>query len=152
MVEALADASAELFQAQAETRDVCLSFGLGRQLLFLGSEGLLPLFEVTASAAIFIEAHHTGQVDLGQSLDLLRDADLPAPEGLAARSQFLRQPVAAMSPLKRVADRLRIGQELAEILPDEGLHLTGRNEPGGAWSVPMGVHRRELAAAAVVAV
>ncbi|MFC7736845.1 hypothetical protein ACFQX4_13505 [Roseomonas sp. GCM10028921] len=95
MLEALADTSAELFQAQAETRDACLSFGVGRHLPFLGSEGLLPLFEVTASAEVFIEAHHTGQVDLGQPLDLLRDAGLPAPESLAARSQMLTEPAPA---------------------------------------------------------
>jgi hypothetical protein len=108
VLEALADALAELFQAQADTRDIRLSFGLGRQLLFLGSEGLLPLFEVTASATVFLETHHTGEVDVGQSLDLLRDAGLPTPERVSARSQILGQPVAPMCPLKRVADRCAV--------------------------------------------
>jgi hypothetical protein len=84
LLEALADATAELFQAQAETRDVSLSFSLGCQPPFLGSEGLSPLLDVAASAAVLLQAHHAGQVDLGKPFELLREAGLSTPEGLAA--------------------------------------------------------------------
>jgi hypothetical protein len=40
LLEALADASAELFQSQAEAGDVRVRFGLGCQLPLLGGEGL----------------------------------------------------------------------------------------------------------------
>jgi hypothetical protein len=59
--------------------------------------------------------------------------------------------MAAMGPLQRMPDGLWMGQELAEILPDEGPDLLGRDKPGGAWRVAVGVQGRELATAALVA-
>jgi hypothetical protein len=91
------------------------------------------------ASAVLLQAHHAGQVDLGKPFKLLREAGLSAPEGLAARTQFLWQPVASVGPLQRMPDGLWMGQELAEILLDEGLDLLGRDKPGGAWGVAVGV-------------
>jgi hypothetical protein len=43
------------------------------------------LLDVVASA-VLLQAHHAGQVDLGKPFELLREAGLSAPEGLAART------------------------------------------------------------------
>jgi hypothetical protein len=109
----------------------------------MGGEGLLPLLVVAALAGILLKAHHACQIDLGE-------ASLTAPEGFAARTQFLRKPVASGSPFERVPDCLRMDQELVESVPDEGLHLLGRDKAGLASGVPVEDQRRELAAAGEV--
>jgi hypothetical protein len=43
------------------------------------------LLDVVASA-VLLQAHHASQVDLGKPSELLREAGLSAPEGLAART------------------------------------------------------------------
>ncbi|MFZ6765415.1 hypothetical protein, partial [Pseudoroseomonas sp. WGS1072] len=55
VVKAVADTTAELFQAEAKARDVSLPFGLACQLLLLGGEGVLSLLEITAPALIFLK-------------------------------------------------------------------------------------------------
>jgi hypothetical protein len=67
LLEALADASAELFLAQAERHDVSPSFGLGCQLPLPGGEGLEPLLDVTTPAAVLLQAYHTCQLNLGNT-------------------------------------------------------------------------------------
>src|SRR4051794_4709268 len=108
----------------------------GLELSGLGREGLLALLQFAPLAAVLLKAQHARQVGLGQALDLLLDADLPAPQALPTRLQFLRQPVLAVRPLQGLADRLWLGKQLAQILPDQCLDLFGRDEAGRAWRIP----------------
>ncbi|ANY84244.1 hypothetical protein BB934_39130 (plasmid) [Microvirga ossetica] len=71
------------------------------------------LFQVVTATAIFLQAHNLAQISLSQSLDLLLHTDLPPLQGIAPGLQILRQPMAAMRPLQRIADGLRMGQQTA---------------------------------------
>src|SRR5919199_5835033 len=78
--EAGTNAPTEGVEVQRQVRDLSLAVHLGFQLPRLGREGILPQLEVAPSPPVLVEPDHACQVDLGQPLDLLPDADLPAPE------------------------------------------------------------------------
>src|SRR3954463_14176741 len=60
-----------------------------------------------------LKAHNAGQVGLGEPLHLWLDAGLSAPQRLPASLQILGQPMSAMRPLERKADRLRLVEQPA---------------------------------------
>jgi hypothetical protein len=93
--------------------DLGLAVHLGFQLPRLGCECTLSPLEVAPPPPILIEPDHARQVDLGQPLDLLPDARLPAPEPVPACLEFLREPVAAMGPLEGASDSRRLGEQAA---------------------------------------
>src|SRR4051794_1164684 len=110
------------------------------ELALLPSEGLLALLEVAPPPLIFRQVHHARKVSLSQPFNLSLQTDLPVSEGVAVRLQFLRQPVPAMSPPHpREADRLRVGQHLAEVIPDQRIQLGRGTETRGADRVAMGM-------------
>jgi len=143
LVETLAHPVAELIHAQSELCDLGLAVHLRLELALLSSEGLFTLLQVTPPTLVFLQAHHARQVSLGQPLDLPLEAGLPAAEGLAARLQLLRQPVPAMRSLQREADRLRVGQHLAEVIPDQRVQLCCRDVARRTDRVPVRVQGRK---------
>ncbi len=152
LLETLAHSTAELFHAQPKTCDLDLAVHLRLELAFLPSEGLPALLQVAPPTLVFFQAHDARQVSLGQPLDLPLEAGLPAPEGFAARLQLLRQPVSAMRPLQREADRLRVGQHLAKVVPDQRVQLCCRDVARRADRVSVRMQGCQLAPALVVAV
>jgi hypothetical protein len=57
----------------------------------------------------------------------------------------------AVRPLQRIADGLRMGEQTAQILPDQALHRLGRNIARAALPFPVGLEGWQLAATAIVA-
>ncbi len=152
LLESILHPAAELVDAQAHACDFALTVNLRLQLLSLSPKAVRPLLQVVTPTAIFLQAHNLTQVGLGQALDLLLHAHLPPLQGIAPGLQILRQPMPAMRPLQRVADRLRMGQQTAEILPDQALNLLGWNKARAALRLPVGVEGRQLAATAIIAI
>src|SRR4051795_3550396 len=111
-------APAEGLYAQANTGEFGLMVHLRLQLAQLGFEGLPFLVQPAAPAPELVETHNPPQVGLGEPLDLLLNAGLPAPQRLPTRLQILRQPMPAVRPLQGKADGLRLVQQPAQILPD----------------------------------
>jgi hypothetical protein len=137
LFKTLAHALAEPFHVQPKARDLGLTVRLCLELALLPSEGLLALLEVAPPPLIFRQVHHARKVSLSQPFNLSLQTDLPVSEGVAVRLQFLRQPVPAMSPLQREADRLRVGQHLAEVIPDQRIQLGRGTETRGTGRVAM---------------
>ncbi len=111
--EARVRAPAERVEVQRQVRDLGSAVHLGFQLPRLGCKGTLPLLKVVPAAPVFVEPDHACQVDLCQPLDLLPGAGLPAPEPVPACLEFLREPVAAMGPLKGAPESRRLGEQTA---------------------------------------
>src|SRR3954466_8945635 len=137
LFKTLAHALAEPFHVQPKARDLGLTVRLCLELALLPSEGLLALLEVAPPPLIFRQVHHARKVSLSQPFDLSLQTDLPVSEGVAVRLQFLRQPVPAMSPLQREADRLRGGRHLGECIPDQRIQWGRGTEARGADRVAM---------------
>jgi hypothetical protein len=78
-------------------------------------------------------------LELAQSL---ADGGLPGLE-------FLGQPGSAAGPVQRAGDVGRIGQQSAQVLPDQLVQLTGGDVAGGA-ALPLGYPQRVGAPAAQV--
>src|SRR4051812_42685717 len=130
-------APAERLRAQANTSEFGLAVYLRFQLAQLGVEGLPFLVQSVAPAPELVETHNTRQVGLREPLDLLLNTGLPAPQRLPTRLQILRQPMPAVRPPQGKADGLRLVQQLAQILPDQRVHLRGWNVAGGARCLPV---------------
>src|SRR3954471_12455494 len=151
LFKTLAHALAEPFHVQPKARDLGLTVRLCLELALLPSEGLLALLEV-APPLIFRQVHHARKVSLSQPFNLSLQTDLPVSEGVAVRLQFLRQPVPAMSPLQREADRLRVGQHLAEVIPAKRIRLGRGTETRGTGRVAMRMHDGQLAPTLIVTI
>src|ERR1700748_3356312 len=119
LFKTLAHPLAEPFHVQPKARDLGLAVRLCLELALLPGKGLLALLQVVPPPLIFRQVHHARKVSLGQPFDLPLQAALPVTEGVALRLQFLWQPMPAMSPFQREAGRLRVGQHLAEVIPDQ---------------------------------
>jgi hypothetical protein len=143
---------AERLGALGEARDLRPSVHPSLQLPHLPVQGPLPLLQVAAPPPVLREAEHAVEVGRGEPLERLAQGRRATAQDLTARLQLLRQPMATMRPLERPPDRPRLGQQPAEVVPDHRLERLRRRVAGLALRVPAGVHRRKLAAAAVVAV
>src|SRR6201995_2581192 len=152
LFQPLAHALAEPFHVQPKAGDLGLAVRLCLKLALLPGKGLLALLQVAPPPLIFRQAHHARKVGLGQSFDLSLQAGLPVAEGIAVRLQFLWQPMPAMRPLQRQADRLRVGQHLAEVIPDQRIQWDRGTETRGAGSVSMRMRGRQLAPTLVVTI
>ena len=152
LCQALPHALAECRCTQGETRDLGPPIDLGVQLRFLALQSPLPLLQLASPPPVLLQAEYATEVGRGEAFELLTRPRRSAPQDLAASSQLLRQPVAAMRPLQRPSDRLRLGQRPAEVLPDRRLQGLGGGIAGLALRAAARHQRRQLAAAAVVPV
>src|SRR5215207_10173134 len=150
LLKPLLHPTAELVDAQAHACDLAVTVDLRLQLLPLSPKALGLLLQVVTATAIFLQAHNLAQIRLGQSLDLLLHTDLPTLQRVAPGLQILRQPMAAMRPLQRIDDGLRMGQQTAYIFPDQALNRLGWNKARAALRLAVGVEGRQLAATAIV--
>ena len=93
--------------------------GRGLELAFLGKKGVGATLEFFALALELGELQHPAEVGVQQPLPLalgLGDglADAPQP-----RLQLLGQPLAPVRSLQGVLDVLRVGEDLAQVLPHQ---------------------------------
>jgi len=106
--------------------------GPGLQLPLLDLQRFGPLGKFPAFALKLRQLHHFRQIGFQQALLLpfdlsqgLLDLGLPGLE-------FLGQPVASMGPFQGLGERLWLGQEGAQVLPDQCVQGGGRSVAGGA--------------------
>jgi hypothetical protein len=101
--------------------------GIRRQLLLLALEREPPQLVLVAPPLVLAERHDTGEVSLGQALELLNQAGPATPQIGAPCLQLLRQPVTAACPLHGMGDDRGILQHRAQIAPDQLLQRSGRD-------------------------
>ena len=104
-----------------------LVIDLGIELLGLGGQGLDLLVELLSPARVLGQGDHGAQIGLGQPLDLPFQVDLAPAQRLPAGLQLLGQPVSPMGALQRVGDALGMGEQRAQIRPDQRVQGLGRD-------------------------
>src|SRR4051812_32277544 len=89
------------------------------QLIGLPAQRLEPLLQRLSAALVLGQRDGGEQVRLGQAFQLPLEGE-PAPARLLAPGlQLLRQPAAAVRARQRLGDRPRLGEQLAQVPPDE---------------------------------
>jgi hypothetical protein len=61
--------------------------------------------------------------------------------------EFLREPVATVGPLQSIGNTFRVGQQLTQVLPDEGVQWLGGTLTGLTTLVMLGGDRLDSTAA-----
>jgi SRSO17 transposase len=128
----------EVFQgrlkALAEAGDSFRQFGhidlplhLSIQLAQLLGQPVLCLLHLLSFTLEFVPADYLRQIGIQQPRLLALKLSQGILEGLAAGLQRLRQPFAQLRPFQFVGDQGRLGQHLAEILPDQFIQGGRRN-------------------------
>jgi hypothetical protein len=112
----------------------------------------LALLQVHTAALVLGQRNHTTQVRFSQTLQLLLQTHLAAAQVFTSGLQLLREPMACMSTLQRLGDALGMTQQIAQVIPDQGIKLAGRNEPGRAVLSCALAHLPPLASADIVGV
>ena len=111
----------------------------------------ISVIEFSAAALIFRQWHNSGHVRFGETLGLRAKCGLGFTQCLSAGLQLLRKPMPVVSPLQGVDDRFWLRDELANVAPDDGIQLLGRDISGPAAFVVSGVKRLGQAAARIIA-
>ena len=75
------------------------------------------LLQVTPAPLVFVQRNHCPEIGVGEPLDLLAQMDLAAAQRLATGEQLLWQPRSAMGARDGLGQRLRRGEQGAEVLP-----------------------------------
>jgi hypothetical protein len=122
------------------------------ELVLLTGQCLLLVLQSLTTALILLQRHHLVQIGLGQALQLARHTRLAVLQLRAARLQVLWEPLPAVRLLKGLCQALRMREDLAQILPHQGVELVRGGEACGALFRPARVYRRHLAIAHVIAV
>ena len=120
------------------------------QLPLLAFQSLVLLLQLLAVSAVLGQRDHLPKVGLGEPLQLTLQGGASLTEVLPTGLQFLRQPPSAVRPLQGVGDATGMGEDLAEVLPDQIVELPRRSVAGGAIFVPAGPGPLLLAGADVV--
>jgi hypothetical protein len=108
--------------------------------------------QVLALVLEFGQPHHPGQVGVQQPLLLALQLAEGAGHGLLAGLQFLGQPGPVPRPGQRAGGLGGVGQQRAQISPDQLVQPPGRDVAGGAPLSPGRAQRVGVAAAQVVPV
>jgi hypothetical protein len=93
---------------------------------------LHALLQVAPAPLILVERDDRAEVGVGEPLDLPTQVRLAAAQCLAAGEQLLRQPGPAVGARDGCGQRLRLGQQRAEIPPHQRIELVGRHVARGA--------------------
>jgi hypothetical protein len=106
--------------------------GGGVQLALLGLERGAAAIQFVALVPEFVQPDHLGQVGIQQPLQLVVQlAQGPADDRLPGL-EFLGQPGTALCSLQRAADLGGVGQQRAQVGPDQLVELPGGNVAGSA--------------------
>jgi hypothetical protein len=130
--------------------------GLCLELLYLACQCVLALLQGLASASVLGKRHDALQIGLAEPVELRLQLLAPPPPLLAARLErlgLLGQPVPAVGALQGVMQgvmqALRMGQQIAEIAPDQLVELRGRDKASPTALLAAGLDGVCLATAAV---
>ena len=94
----------------------------------------------------------TLQIRVGKTFQLLGESHRGLPPLRAAGLSCLRQPWAALRPLQSLGHRFRMREDLAEIMPDQGLEAPGGDKARGAVAIAARRDRGHLPPADLVAI
>ena len=125
---------------------------LGCELPELLREAVLGLTQLLPFAGKLLVLNHFGQVDFQQARLLSLQLGESRAEGVLAGLQCLREPSTSLGTLQFLGDERRVGQDLTEILPDEGIQGLRPNKPGGTSCPQRGAQRVSTSPAPIVAV
>jgi hypothetical protein len=125
---------------------------LGFELPELLREAVLGLTQLLPFADKLLVLNHFGQVDLQQARLLPLQLGESRAEGVLAGLQCLRKPRASLCTLQFLGDERGVGQDLTEIMPDEGIQGLCPNKPGGTSCPQRGAQRVSTSPAPIVAV
>ena len=96
--QALSHPPAEVLNGAGEPGEFLLPVCPRLKLFRLRLELALALLKVASALAVLVQQDDTGELGLGQPLELLPEARLPPSQSLLTRLQLLRQPLSAMRP------------------------------------------------------
>jgi hypothetical protein len=108
--------------------------------------------QVLALAFQFRQGDYLGEVGVQQPLLLALELAQGLPDGGLPGLEFLGQPGAALGPAQRAGDLGGVGQQRAQVRPDQLVQLPGGDVAGGAALALGHAQRVGAAAAQVVAV
>jgi hypothetical protein len=142
----------ESLQGRRHTGELLPARHVVAQQLLLAGQSPPALLQVAPPPLVLVERQDRPKIGVGEPLELLGEVRLGAAQRLAARLQLLRQPCPAMGTCDSGGERLRLGQQGAEILPHQLVELTGGRVAGGAARGPVRVGAVPLAVAQIVEV
>ena len=147
--QAGADGAAECLDPVGDGTEFQLLPGGGVELALLGEQGVAAAVQVLALAVELGQGDHFGEVGVQQPLLLAVQLAQGAADGGLPGLEFLRQPGAALGAGQRPGDVGGVGQQRAQVGPDQLIQLGGGDVAGGA-ALPLGYPQRVGAAAAQV--
>jgi hypothetical protein len=150
--KACADGLAECLDAVGDGVQFQPLAGSGGQLLLPGGQGGVAAVQFFSLALEFGQADDLGQVGVEQPLLLAVELVQGLADGRLPGLEFLGEPGAAVCPVQRAGDVGGVGQQRAQVGPDQLIELGGGNVTGSAAPVFGGAQRVGAPAAQVVAV
>jgi hypothetical protein len=150
--QSLLNALTELFNRSHQGSYFGLAIHTRFELLGLVIQPLLFLLQVLAASLILRHGNDLVQIRLRQALQLMLEADACLAQILAARLEFLRQPMPTLRALQGLFDRFGVGQHLTQILPYQFIQLLGGNETRRTFFIMTGLHRMQLAPTDIVGI
>jgi hypothetical protein len=121
-------------------------------LLPLASQRREALLQGVPPTPVLSQRDDTLQIRVGKTFPLLGESNLGLPQLLAAGLECLRQPLAALRPLQSLGNRVRMREDLAEIMPDQGIEAPGGDKARGALATAARLDRGHLPSADLVAI
>ena len=118
----------------------------------LGEQGGVPAVQFLAFALEFGQPEDLGEVGLQQPLLLALELAQGLADGRLPGLEFLGQPGPCLCPAQRMGDLAGVGQQCAQVGPDQFVELPGGDVAGGAALPLRRAHRVGAPAAQVVAV
>ena len=126
------DGLAECVDPVGDGAEFQLLPGRGVQLALLGEQGVAAAVQVLALAVQLGKGDDLGEVGVQQPLLLALQLAQGLADGGLPGLEFLGQPGAALCPGQRAGDLGGIGQQRAQVGPDQLVELGGGDVAGGA--------------------
>ncbi|MFZ0192771.1 MAG: transposase, partial [Streptosporangiaceae bacterium] len=143
------DGLAECLDPDGDGAEFQLLPGCGIQLALLGEQRAAAAVQVLALAVQLGKGDDLGEVGVQQPLLLAFQLAQGLADGGLPGLELLGQPGAALRPGQRAGDLGAVGQQFAQVGPDQLIQLGGGDVAGGA-ALPLGDAQRIGAAAAQV--
>jgi len=137
VVERRPETVAEGVDALRQGQDIDLLLCLCLDVSELLAHTLLRLGQLVPFALAFLATDDFGQRDVEQAGMLPLDLGQCLTQGALARLEGLRKPLAPLGALEFVGDECRLGEHLAEILPDQRIERVGADISGNT-ALPQG--------------
>jgi hypothetical protein len=141
MIQRWPQAVAEGVDAMRQGQDIDLLLCLDLDLPELLAHTLLRLGQLVPFALEFLAPDDFGQIDVEQAGVLPLDLGQRLTQGALARLESVWKPLTPLGALEFVGDECRLGEHLAEILPDQRIERFGADIPGNT-ALPQGRPQR----------